>query len=356
MKKCIVFYIFICISFTIRAQVGALNQAIKHYKAHNLGLAVKEIDRAAKSTFTDQKSISEVMYHYFIIKSELYASESALKKDKSALISLKNAYTSCENNDTEKLYTSDLKTRVKTIRDALLIIAKEELAEENAIAYFNSMEYAASFSELIDEGAFHFYEQMADTGYSLQHDLIGIKYNFKMIDVGFKTEKAYAQSLLALCRLKQNERATELLAKAKDAHPSSLAFTSAEARLLLAENMTFSALEKTKNAIESGCNDHEVYYLNGIIHDQLNEHAEALASFQKVLEIDPNHVQTHIALGKHYYKFSAKNEYLAKARAHFEAALKLDENIIEEESYLGEIVQELQDQLSQKSLLSKAQN
>ena len=66
--------------------------------------------------------------------------------------------------------------------------------------------------------------------------------------------------------------------------------------------------------------------------------AEAFLFFQKVVEIDPEHVQAHYLLGRMLYKCSGIKKNCPQALEHFQKVVELDENYASAHAYIGTIL------------------
>jgi tetratricopeptide (TPR) repeat protein len=85
------------------------------------------------------------------------------------------------------------------------------------------------------------------------------------------------------------------------------------------------AIKAFQTAISINCTKPSYYYRLGLIYAAERREAEAVGSFQRVLELDPNYAQAHASLASHYMKMGLEE----LAQVHIDRALNTE---FEEES------------------------
>ena len=335
--------LFALVSNTLLAQNSDLKQAIKHYNARNLALAEREIDRAVKANIRSEQDLSQAMFYYFVIKADIYCTIDLLQKNMDILDPMKEAYTIHVTNDQAGNYEDLLKAKARYIIALLYEISLQQYQNSEFLDYFHTMEHYADFNGLINEHVGPMFAILAEEAYEHDELILGIKYNFRMIDLGFQVERAYMQSLDAIYKLGDMRKVDQVLAQAKQAFPTSDAFAKTEILRLIDKDMKFTAGQYADKVLTQAPNNVEILYLNGKVNDLLNEHKKALAYYKRVLKVDSSHFDTNLALGLYYFKFSNKSGHLKKAKQYLEIANKLRPGNKVAEEYLTEVLTLLPD-------------
>ena len=338
MKQIVLPIIFIAIYTCTPAQNADLKQAIKHYESKNLGLAEKEIEQAAQASITSEDELSKVMNYYFLIKADLYCvNKDILEENISIMNSLAKAYGTCIENDKRDKYSMNLKSRVRKIIPMIEEIGEKQYANAQYFQYFYTMSQFINFHELVGNEVGPSYQQLANQAYETDNDLLGIKFNFKMIEIEYDKKSAYTQALMALHRIKKYDKVDQLLKEAKDDFPDSYSFASIEILRMLDKDMKFTAVEYSEKALKSDPNNVEALYMHGKVNDLLNEHERALVYYERALQINPIHLQSNLAMAIYYYKFSNRAGHLALAKTYLEKVLEINPKNKVAVNYLEEI-------------------
>lgn len=333
MKKVLLLLIATGFTFLSFCQSSDLKQAIKHYEAKNLGLAEKEIEKAIQTQFTSKDALAKAMYFYFNIKADLYCTTDQMSTNMDRLPRLGEAYNTCIKNDTNDKYDSELNDRVANISAQLEDEATKAYTSNNFLEYFQVLDYRLSFMEMIDKENVREYEELAHHAAMLKLYPLQIKYLKKMIRSGYNEQYAFKKLLAGLHKLEKYEEVDEVLLEAKTKYPESDMFAVTEIKRLLDKDLKFSAMQMAKKVIAKDPVNAEVIFQLGIIYTSLGEHDRAVANFQEVAVLAPDHSENQLELGKYFYKFSSQNEgHLDSARAHLEKAFQLrpNENIAKE--------------------------
>lgn len=326
MKRLLTVSFLIYLSFSAYSQGSDLKQAIKHYTAKNLGIAEKEIEQAIQTSFSSQEELAEAMYYYFVIKADLYCTKENLPNNVDRLGKIGDAYATCSKNDTEKRFIPLLNERVEQISTLLEDQATNAYASKNYLEYFHVLDYRLAFLEMIDRENGKEYQELAEHASMLGLNPLKIKYLKKMIKSSFNEKYAFKELLASLYEIEKYEDVDNLLKTAKQQFPQTDEFAAVEIKRLNDKKLKFSALQLAKEVIGRDPKNTEVVFLFGILNSSLNEHEEALSSFQRVAQLDPSHFETQLELGKYFYKFSSQTGHLDSAKVHLEKAYTLNQN------------------------------
>lgn len=334
------------------SQKISLKQAIKQYDSKNLSLAKKEIDRAIKTPFSSEEEISETMYYYFMINSDLYCSVESLANNLDMLPKITDAYEICKKHDRNGNYTLEMTQKVQEISSLLIKLADSKQNSGLFNDYFNTMDHFAILMKMIDVNCGPHYSQLAQTATNLGLDALSTKYWQKMIEENYNKKYAYRELIAMLYNLKQFEKVDQLLAEAKEIFPESTSFAEVEILRYVDKGMKFSALQLAKKVAELEPENADIIFLFGMLNTHHNEHEIALNSFLKVAHMQTDHFETHFELGKYYYKFYLMPGHLELAKEYLEKAYSLKPEDSNTLSMLQEVYIKLGDVKSASSLAS----
>ena len=176
---------------------------------------------------------------------------------------------------------------------------------ENAISYFEK----AMLAKPEDTTAYLYSGISAQS--SGNYDVAEANYT-KLLELGYKNEDIYNFLInVNLTEKKNPEKALEYLQAAREAYPENNDFLKREIVILINEERSDEAENKLAEAIKADPDDPQLYYNRGYLFEQIGKNEEAVSSYQKALEIDPDYFDANFNIAAYYYNQAA--EILQKA-------------------------------------------
>jgi tetratricopeptide (TPR) repeat protein len=176
---------------------------------------------------------------------------------------------------------------------------------ENAITYFEK----AMLAKPEDTTAYLYSGISAQS--SGNYDVAEENYK-KLLDLGYKNEDIYNFLInVNLTEKKNPDKALEYLQAAREAYPENNDFLKREIVILINEERSDEAENKLAEAIAADPDDPQLYYNRGYLYEQIGKNEDAVSSYQKALEINPEYFDANFNIAAYYYNQAA--EILQKA-------------------------------------------
>ncbi|GGF08181.1 tetratricopeptide repeat protein [Hymenobacter cavernae] len=177
------------------------------------------------------------------------------------------------------------------------------------------------------------------------------EYNKLLAIPGYKASAQTYERLLQIARQEKNDaEATKVLQQALQAYPNRKSFVLEDLNHLISSGQDKQAIDKLNHAIELDPQNSNLYTVRGSVYDKLKQPDQALASYQKAVEIEPKNFDAQFNVGVYYFNkgadiFKAVNKmnlatyqkqgktkeaeakkYVQQAIPYFEAALQANPN------------------------------
>jgi tetratricopeptide (TPR) repeat protein len=176
---------------------------------------------------------------------------------------------------------------------------------ENAITYFEK----AMLAKPEDTTAYLYSGISAQS--SGNYDVAEENYK-QLLNLGYKNEDIYNFLInVNLTEKKNPDKAIEYLQAAREAYPENNDFLKREIVILINEERSDEAENKLSEAIAADPNDPQLYYNRGYLFEQIGKNEEAVSSYEKALEINPEYFDANFNIAAYYYNQAA--EILQKA-------------------------------------------
>lgn len=132
------------------------------------------------------------------------------------------------------------------------------------------------------------------------------KYYTQLVDFKYKDAGVF-MALAALHKKEgETEKANEILKKAKEMFPNSKDLVIDEINELLKAGKATEAITKMEEAIKLDPNNIGLYFALGTAHDSKGDYDKAMQNYKKCLEIDPNYFDAHYNMAAIYYNQAAE--------------------------------------------------
>lgn len=132
-------------------------------------------------------------------------------------------------------------------------------------------------------------------------------YAFLVDSLDYKSEDFYNSLIyIYLVEQKDSEKAVDYLQKAQEAFPENPDFLKREITVLITEENYDQAKEKLTKAIEAEPDNAVLHYNRGYLYEQMDQGEEAVESYKKATELDPNYFDASFNLAAYYYNEAAE--------------------------------------------------
>lgn len=134
-----------------------------------------------------------------------------------------------------------------------------------------------------------------------------MEYYTKLTDLGYDEMDIY-NSMIYIARAKQkdNEKALEIVRKAKEAHPDNKDLMKEEINLLIITEQVDEARTKLEEAIAAEPDNANLYYNLAFLYDQVGNEEKAIDAYKKAVELNPEYFEANFNLGVLYYNKGAE--------------------------------------------------
>ena len=133
-----------------------------------------------------------------------------------------------------------------------------------------------------------------------------------LLDLGYKNEDIYNFLInVNLTEKKNPDKALEYLQAAREAYPENNEFLKREIVILINEERSDEAENKLTEAIAADPDDPQLYYNRGYLFEQMGKNEDAVNSYKKALELNPDYFDATFNIAAYYYNQAA--EILQKA-------------------------------------------
>lgn len=96
---------------------------------------------------------------------------------------------------------------------------------------------------------------------------------------------------------KNDEKALELIRRAKERWPNNLELAKTEINVLIRLERVDEARTELENAIQNEPDNPDLYFSLGVMQDEVGNTEKAIEAYKKAVEADPNHVNANFNLG-----------------------------------------------------------
>ncbi len=351
MKKSLVFITLSLLIYTASAQQNNIQNTINALKYNELDKAKKAIDLAAEneSTRNSNKMWAFRGKTYLAI----YDSKTFKNLDPDAAIKAVASFTNCLKGDKDNIYKDEV--------TGLLIASTLRLYNSGIDAFhagdFNTA--TANLTAIFDVFPFDKDKTLTRSNISpetLNNDLYSIamgaknlpeakKYLQKLIDVKYKSSKIYIDMSRIYLTEKDTTKALEYIEMGRNLFDDDIKLINAELTLYIQQGKTDVLLDKLNKAIESSPDNELLHYTQGLVYKDKKMLDKAEASYKKVIELKPDHLDANYELGALYFNRAVEwnnksgalpmsetkkmKEYDDKANAEFKKSIPYFEKVHE---------------------------
>lgn len=255
---------------------------------------------------------------------------------------------------------------VEYLKEAIAAYNKaKELEKQNSTYYqFSEMELESLWGDYLNTGATFYqdgeygkaYEQFMLSSLVKPSDTTAFLYGaiaainddkhdealacyYKLIDLNYHDKDVY-NGIIYLERVhtKNEEKALEVIGKARKHYPNDKNLMKDEINILIALKKVDDARNKLEAAIKEEPDNAILYYNLAFLFERANENEKARQHYAKAIEIDPEYYDANFNLGANYYNAAAElirvandmdyktyqkegKKYIDRAKAQFKEAL-----------------------------------
>ncbi|MEQ9467978.1 MAG: tetratricopeptide repeat protein [Ekhidna sp.] len=135
----------------------------------------------------------------------------------------------------------------------------------------------------------------------------------KAYEAGSRDKTIFLQLYNYAIRNEDFEGGLEIIRKAKSSYPNDVDFAKYEINLLIQLERTEEAKAELENAITADPENADLLFSLGVLKEELGEKEGAMESYNKALEIDPNHFNSNFNIG--VASFNEANELIKERNA-----------------------------------------
>ena len=303
MKKLVSIVIFCLLVLGGYAQNSAVNKANQFKENGELMKAKEQIDLATAHEKTIEKPKT------WFTKGEVYEaialSEDATYQDMQdeALNEAVAAYRKAKSMDEGGNYDGLSDIKLDNMWGTMINKGAEYYNQEdyeNALKYFGK----SSIMKPEDTTAYYYAGIAAQQGEFYDEALTNY---YKLIDLDYHNEDIYSSVIyLERSQNNDNEKALEMLSKAREQFPDNQTFMKEEINLLIITEQTDKAKAQLLEAIKAEPDNPNLYYNLAYISEQTDDDEAAVENYLKAIEADPNYFDATFNLAVNYYNKAAE--------------------------------------------------
>ncbi|RNI30680.1 tetratricopeptide repeat protein [Rufibacter latericius] len=331
------------------AQTSAVTNAIMYQQKGTLDKAKEEIDKAVVHEKTANNA--KAWYYKGVIYSDM-ANHPVYGKLMDPAEASKQAYEAFSKvpalETKKKEFTEEANKRKEALMNNMYAFALNA-----GVEHYNNKKFAdaqKAYMQAItykpEDTTAYIYAAYAAAG---AEDYASAKQLYtQLVDKNLASAAVYGQLLYIANNVEKNEKeALAVLEKARAKYPNNRDFMLQELDLYLKSGREKESMDKLDAAIKADPTNANLYTVRGNILERLKKPEEALASYQKAAEIDPNNFDAQYNLGVYYFNKGANlnnkankmslaeyqksgkavqaeaKKYFAQAMPYFEGALKV---------------------------------
>ena len=171
---------------------------------------------------------------------------------------------------------------------------------ENALKHFEK----SSVMKPDDTTAYYYAGIAAQQGELYDHALTNY---YKLIDLDYHNEDIYSSVIyLERSQNNDNDKALEMLGKAREQFPDNQTFMKEEINLLIITEQTDKAKEQLVEAIKAEPDNANLYYNLAYISEQTGDDEAAVVNYQKAIEANPEYFDATFNLAVNFYNKAAE--------------------------------------------------
>ncbi len=298
--------LFLFCSTAIWAQKSKVTSAYNYERYGELDKAKEAIDDAVKDPTTSG------FWKAWLFRGNIYVSIARTQDEAYKDLHpdpVKVAYESYKTvyglEDSKKLDQDDLDRRYKSMYP---------MAFNVGIEAYNAKDYpkARDYFKICEDVNSHFgvVDTLSMYNVALTSDLIGdvetaSEYYQKCIDNNYREDNTWVELATLYLKNEQEDKAKEVLKKARKAYPNSQPIITTELNIYLKNQEFDAALENLNAAIENDPSNAIFYYARGTIYNEKGDLEKAEADYLKSVEFDNENFDAFYNLGVLYYNSGA---------------------------------------------------
>ncbi|MBC3539713.1 tetratricopeptide repeat protein [Rufibacter sediminis] len=331
------------------AQTSAVTNAIMYQQKGTLDKAKEEIDKAVVHEKTANNA--KAWYYKGVIYQDI-AGHPVYGKLVDQAEASKQAYDAFSKvpalETKKKEFTDEANKRKETLVSNMYALALNAGVESYNNKNFAEAQkaYMQAITYKPEDTTAYIYAAYAAAG---AEDYASAKQLYtQLVDKNLASASVYGQLLYIANNVEKNEKdALTILEKARAKYPNNRDFMLQELDLYLKSGREKESMDKLDAAIKADPTNANLYTVRGNILEKVNKPDEALASYKKAAEIDPNNFDAQYNLGVYYFNKGANlnnkankmslaeyqksgkavqaeaKKFFAQAMPYFEGALKV---------------------------------
>jgi tetratricopeptide (TPR) repeat protein len=289
------------------AQTSAVTSAIMYQQKGTLDKAKEEIDKAVVHEKTANNA--KAWYYKGVIYQDLAGHPVYGKLVDPAVATQQafDAFTKVPALETKKKeFTDDANKRKEILMGNMYALALNE-----GVEHYNNKKFAEAqkaYMQAItykpEDTTAYIYAAYAAAG---AEDYAGAKKLYtQLVDKNLASNTVYNQLLYIANNVDKNDQeALAILEKARAKYPNDRTFMLQELDLYLKTGREKESMAKLDEAIKADPTNANLYTVRGNILEKVNKPDEALQSYKKAAELDPNNFDAHFNMGVFYFNKGA---------------------------------------------------
>ncbi len=308
MKKLALLVTFCLIGAGIYAQNSAVNKATQYLNKGELLQAKEQIDLASAHEKTINKPQTWFTRGQVYEKIAFSEDPAVADMSDSAMEEALVAYNKAKELDDAGKYESLSDIQVDNMWGQLINKGAEYYNNND---YENARKYFEKSSNIKPEDTTAYYYAGIAAQQNENYDAALTNY-YKLIELDYHNEDIYSSMVyLERAHNEDNEKALEVLSKAREHYPDNEALMKEEINLLIITEKTDQAKSKLEAAIQAEPDNANLYYNLAYISEQTGDMDEAVEYYKKAIEVEPEYFDATFNLAVNYYNKAA--EVLKKA-------------------------------------------
>ena len=314
MKKIKLILIALLLSSTVVfGQSSKVNSAYSNYSHASSELASGDIDEAKKSLKEATLNIEPAITHEKTMNSaktwryrgNIYSMIAGIEgmdtEYPEATQKAIDSYRKAMEFDVKGRYTEEVKQSIVAMYNAGLqlgVDAYQAKDYEKAIKYFQANGQLYDIIGVVDTMGIYNSALAADLGGITD---VAVENYVKCAEMGYETEYCYNKSIVILSENEKYDKAIEVSKAARLAVPGSQAIIIAQLNVYLKADKYEEAELELEQAAKQSPDDANMWFALGVVKENLKKSDEAVAAYQKSLEVDPDFFNSNMNLAILYF-------------------------------------------------------
>lgn len=303
MKKIALAFIFSLALSPLMAQNSAVNKADRFTQSGDLDKAKENIDQAVEHDKTKEKP--KTWYTRGLVYEAIAMTEDPEYQDlaEEPLQTAFDAYKKAKEMEKEGgTYYVFAEQQMENIWGVYLNEGANYYQEGNYEDALVAFEKAAQFKP--EDTTAYLYGGIS-AQQAEQYDKALENY-YNLIELDYDNMDIYSSIVyLERAHNEDNEKALDVLAKARERYPDNEDLMKEEINLLITLERSDEALDKLKDAIEADAENPDLHYNLAYLYDQTGDSEKAIEHYKKAVEYRPDYFEANFNVAVNYYNQAA---------------------------------------------------